>query len=118
MLSPTRFHEAISSCEQHAKNLSRGDLTLFLASLLLFFQDANHRSINPDFQELNNPDITNAIDRFTKNFPNPDFFKISTVTEDAIRAIDRNANPLLVMASFTANIKALLLNSSTLLLTH
>ena len=118
VLSPNRFQEAISSCEQNAKNLSRGDLTLFLASLLLFFQDANHHSINPDFQELNNPDIANAIDRFTKNFPNPDFFQISTVTEDAIRAIDRNANPLLVMASFTANIKALLLNSSTQLLTR
>ncbi|MEI7934289.1 MAG: DNA polymerase III subunit delta' [Chlorobiaceae bacterium] len=114
VLSPGRFHEAISACEQNAKNLSRSDLTLFLASLLLFFQDTNHRTINPDFQELNNPDITSAIDRFTKNFPNPDFFKVSTVTEDAIRAIDRNANPLLVMASFTVNIKALLLNSSTL----
>ena len=118
VLTPSRFHEAVSSCEQNAKNLSRGDLTLFLASLLLFFQDANHRSIKPDFQELNNPDITNAIDRFTKNFPKPDFFQISTVTEDAIRAIDRNANPLLVMASFTANIKALLLNNSSQFLTR
>ncbi len=118
VLTPGRFHDAIISCEQNAKTLSRGDLTLFLASLLLFFQDTNHRSINPDFQELNNPDITKAIDRFAKNFPNPDFFQISTVTEDAIRAIDRNANPLLVMASFTANIKALLLNSSTQLLTR
>ncbi|MFZ4524501.1 MAG: ATP-binding protein [Chlorobium sp.] len=118
VLTPSRFHDAINSCEQNAKNLSRGDLTLFLASLLLFFQDANHLSINPHFQELNNPDIADAIERFTRNFPNPDFFRISTVTEDAIRAIDRNANPLLVMASFTANIKALLLNGSIQVLTR
>ncbi len=108
LLTPSRFHEAITSCEQNAKNLSRSDLTLFLAALLLFFQDANHRRINPDFQELNNPDISDAIDRFAKNFPNPDFFQISTITEEAIRAIERNASPLLVMTSFTSEIKGLL----------
>ncbi|MGB7511155.1 MAG: DNA polymerase III subunit delta' [Pelodictyon phaeoclathratiforme] len=111
VLTPSRFHEAISSCEQSAKNLSRSDLTLFLAALLLFFQDANHRRINPDFQELNNPDISEAINRFAKNFPNPDYFQISTITEEAIRAIERNASPLLVMASFTAEIKGLLQKS-------
>jgi len=108
VLTPSAFHNAIISCEHNAKNLSRGDLTLFLAALLLFFQDANHRQINPDFQELNNPDISDAVNRFAKNFPNTDFFQISTITEDAIRAIERNANPLLVMASFTAQIKSLL----------
>jgi DNA polymerase III subunit delta' len=111
VLTPSRFHEAITSCEQNAKNLSRGDLTLFLDALLLFFQDANHRRINPDFQELNNPDISEAINRFAKNFPDTDFFQISTIAEEAIRAIDRNASPLLVMASFTAKIKGLLLRS-------
>ncbi len=109
VLTPNAFHKAIISCEQNAKNLSRANLTLFLAALLLFFQDANHRRINPAFQELNNPDISDAVDRFAKNFPNTDFFQISTITEDAIRAIERNANPLLVMASFTAEIKSLLL---------
>ena len=108
LLTPSRFHEAITSCEQTATHLSRSDLTLFLAALLLFFQDANHRRINPDFQELNNPDISDAIDRFAKNFPNPDFFQISTITEEAIRAIERNASPLLVMTSFTSEIKGLL----------
>lgn len=108
VLTPSRFHEAISSCEQNAKNLSRGNLTLFLAALLLFFQDANHRRINPDFQELNNPDISDAVNRFAKNFPNTDYFQLSTITEEAIRAIERNASPLLVMASFTAEIKGLL----------
>ena len=112
VLTPSRFHEAITSCEQNAKTLSRGDLTLFLAALLLFFQDANHRRINPEFQELNNPDISDAINRFAKNFPNPDFFQISTITEEAIRAIERNASPLLVMASFTAEIKGLLLRKA------
>ncbi len=111
ILTPSRFHEAITSCEQNAKSLSRGDLTLFLAALLLFFQDANHRRIDPDFQELNNPDISDAINRFAKNFPNPDFFQISTITEAAIRAIERNASPLLVMASYTAEIKGLLQRS-------
>lgn len=109
LLTPGRFHEAITSCEQHAKNLSRSDLTLFLAALLLFFQDANHRRINPDFQELNNPDISDAVNRFAKNFPKTDFFQISTIAEDAIRSIERNANPLLVMAAFTAEIRKLLL---------
>jgi len=108
VLTPSRFHEAITACEQNAKNLSRSDLTLYLAALLLFFQDVNHRRINPDFQGVNNPDIIGAIDRFVKNFPNPDFFQISTITEDAIRSIERNASSLLVMASFTVNIKALL----------
>jgi len=112
VLTPSRFHEAIISCEQHAKTLSRGDLVLFLAALLLFFQDANHRRINADFQELNNPDISDAVNRFAKNFPNPDFFRISTLTEEAIRAIERNASPLLVMASFTAEIKGLLLRKA------
>jgi DNA polymerase-3 subunit delta' len=111
VLTPSRFHEAITACEQIAKNLSRSELSLFLAALLLFFQDVNHRRIKPDFQELNNPDISDAIDRFVKNFPNPDFFQISTITEEAIRAIERNASPLLVMASFTADIKALLQRS-------
>ncbi|TLU81657.1 MAG: DNA polymerase III subunit delta' [Chlorobium sp.] len=108
VLTTNNFHKAIISCEQISKNLSRSDLTLFLAALLLFFQDANHRQINPDFQELNNPDITDSIDRFARNFKNTDYFRISTITEDAIRAIERNANPLLVFASFTANIKSLL----------
>ncbi len=108
VLSPNRFHEAISSCEQNAKNLTRSNLSLFLVALLLFFQDANHRKINKNFQELNNPDIIDAIDRFIKNFPNPDFFQISTIIEEAIRAIERNANPLLVMSSFTTDIKTLL----------
>ena len=50
VLTPSRFHEAITSCEQNAKTRSRGDLVLFLAALLLFFHDANHRRINPHFQ--------------------------------------------------------------------
>jgi len=109
VLTPNRFHEAITACELKAKNLSRSELTLFFAALLLFFQDVNHRRINPSFKELNNPDIPDAIDRFVKNFHNPDFFQISTITEEAIRSIERNASPILVMAAFTADIKSLLL---------
>jgi len=108
MLTPSRFHEAINACEQHAKNLSRSELTLFLAALLLFFQDANHRQINPDVQELNNPDLNDAVNRFAKNFSHTDFLQISIITENAIRALERNANPLLIMAAFTVEMKALL----------
>jgi DNA polymerase-3 subunit delta' len=107
LLTPSRFHEAIAMCEQNAKNLSRSEQTLFLSSLLLFFQDVNHRLIDPGFPRLNNPDIADSVDRFAKNFARPDFLNISAITEDAIRALERNANPLLVMASFTSGIKPL-----------
>jgi DNA polymerase-3 subunit delta' len=108
LLTPTRFHEAILFAEESARNLSRSELSLFFAALLLFFQDINHRKFLPDFQGLNNPDISDSIDRFAKNFPNADFFSISTLTEEAIRTIERNASPLLVMASYTAEIRRLL----------
>lgn len=108
VLTPNRFHEAIMASEESARNLSRSELTLFLAALLLFFQDINHRKIVPDFEGLNNPDITDSIDRFARNFPHADFFSISTITEEAIRTIERNASPLLVMASYTAEIRRLL----------
>ncbi|ABL64643.1 DNA polymerase III subunit [Chlorobium phaeobacteroides] len=107
-LVPGKLHEAITASEEQVKNLSRTELTLFIGALLLFFQDVNHRRINPSFQGLNNPDIVDSIDRFAKNFPDPDFFRISTIAEEAIRAIERNANPTLVMAAFTAELKGLL----------
>ncbi|NTV98611.1 MAG: DNA polymerase III subunit, partial [Chlorobiaceae bacterium] len=108
LLTPGKLHEALAMCEQNAKNLSRSEHKLFLSSLLLFFQDVNHRQIDPLFRHLNNPDIADAIDRFAKNFAPPDFFQISTVTEEAIRSLERNANPLLVMSSFTSEIRPLL----------
>ncbi|NTW81889.1 MAG: DNA polymerase III subunit delta' [Chlorobiaceae bacterium] len=107
VLTPSRFHEAVISCEQNAKNLTRSELTLFLASLMLFFQDVNHRMINPHFPGLNNPDIIDAIDRFAKNFSKPDFLRISTITEEAIRALERNANPLLVLTSLSSELRPL-----------
>ncbi|EAT59696.1 DNA polymerase III subunit [Chlorobium ferrooxidans] len=108
VLTPNRFHEAIMAAEECARNLTRSELTLFLGALLLFFQDINHRKIVPEFAELNNPDITDSIDRFARNFPHADFFTISTLTEEAIRTIERNASPLLVMASYTSEIRRLL----------
>ncbi|NTU97544.1 MAG: DNA polymerase III subunit delta' [Chlorobiaceae bacterium] len=107
LLTPGKFHEALAMCEQNAKTLNRSELTLYLASLLLFFQDVNHRRIDPQFRLLNNPDIADAIDRFAKNFAPPDFFRISTIAEEAIRSLERNANPLLVMSSFTSEISPL-----------
>ncbi len=111
LLMPGKFHEALAMCEQHAKNLSRSELTLFLASLLLFFQDVNHRLIDPRFRILNNPDITESVDRFAKNFATPDFLRISTITEDAIRSLERNANPLLVMTAFTTGLRPLFIRA-------
>ncbi|MGB0130941.1 ATP-binding protein [Chlorobium sp.] len=108
VLTPKRFHEALTACENHAKNFSKPEVVLFLGSLLLFFQDVNHRLIVPGFKGLNNPDISPAVDRFTSSFPRTDFFAISTVTEEAIRAIDRNANPLLVLSAWTAEIRTLI----------
>lgn len=107
LLTPGKFHDALALCEQNTKNLSRSELTLFLASLLLFFQDVNHRLIDPRFRILNNPDITDTVDRFAKNFARPDFLRISTITEDAIRSLERNANPLLVMTSYTTELRPL-----------
>ena len=107
-LTPSRFHEALAACEAHAKNLSRTELVLFLGATLLFFQDVNHRQIDPGFLALNNSDIVSSIDRFAGNFPAPDFLSISTVTEDAIRSIERNANPHLVLSAWTAEILNLL----------
>ncbi|MCF8217200.1 MAG: DNA polymerase III subunit delta' [Chlorobium sp.] len=109
MLTPKRFHEALNLSETHAKNLSKKELTLFLGALLLFFQDINHRIIAPGYKPLNNPDIETSIDRFASNFPNPDFLAISTATEEAIRSIDRNAAPLLVLSAWTAEIRKLIL---------
>ncbi len=111
LLMPGKFHEALAMCEQHAKNLSRSELTLFLASLLLFFQDVNHRLIDPRFRILNNPDITESVDRFAKNFATPDFLRISKITEDAIRSLERNANPLLVMTAFTTGLRPLFIRA-------
>ncbi len=108
VLTPSRFHEAIQAAEEHAKNLSRSELTLFIGALLLFFQDVTHRRIDPAFEGLNNPDITDSVDRFAKNFPAADFLLISTAAEEAIRSIERNASPLLVMAGLSAELKGLL----------
>ncbi|MBM3161805.1 MAG: DNA polymerase III subunit delta' [Chlorobi bacterium] len=108
VLTPNRFHEALSACENHAKNLSRTDLALFFGAILLFFQDVNHRLINPGFEALNNSDIADSIDRFARNFPDPDFFGISSLTEEAIRAVERNTNPLLVLSAWTAEIRHLI----------
>ncbi|MEE9904818.1 MAG: DNA polymerase III subunit delta' [Chlorobium sp.] len=108
-LTPNRFHEALAKCETHAKNLSKTELSHFLGALLLFFQDINHRILKPGYQPLNNPDIETAIERFAKNFPNPDFLAISAATEEAIRAIDRNASPLLALSAWTSQIRDLIL---------
>ncbi|KZK74076.1 MAG: DNA polymerase III subunit delta' [Pelodictyon luteolum] len=108
VLAPKRFHEALTASEEHAKNLSRTELVLFIGAILLFLQDTCHRRITPEFRNLNNPDITDAVDRFAKNFPNPDYLGVSTLAEESIRAIERNASPLLVMAAFTAALRPLL----------
>ena len=108
ILTPSRFHEAIATCEEASKNLSRSEQVMFLESLLLFFQDVTRRSIDPSFPELNNPDISVSTDRFVKAFPDRDLHRASTVIEESIRSIERNASPLLVMAAATVELKGIL----------
>jgi DNA polymerase-3 subunit delta' len=108
VLSPQRFHEAIGFCEELSKTVSRPELVMFLSSLLLFFQDVLHRTLDPGFPDLNNPDITASVDRFVKGFPGRDLYRASSLTEEAIRAIQGNASPLLVLAAYTVEIKTLL----------
>ena len=108
ILTPMRFHEAIATCEEVSKNLSRPEQVMFLGSLLLFFQDVSRRSIEPESTELNNPDIAESISRFVRGFPGRDLYRASTVIEEAIRSIERNASPLLVMAAATSELKAIL----------
>jgi DNA polymerase-3 subunit delta' len=108
ILTPARFHEAIAACEEVSKNLSRQDQLMFLSSLLLFFQDVTRRGAAPSCTDLNNPDIAVSIDRFVRGFPSRDLHRASTVIEEAIRSIERNANVLLVMAGLTTELKGIL----------
>ncbi|HWQ26575.1 MAG TPA: DNA polymerase III subunit [Chlorobaculum sp.] len=108
ILTPARFHEAIASCEEVSKNLSRSEQVMFLESLLLFFQDVTRRGIDHFYPELNNPDIAVSTDRFVKAFPGRDLHRASTVIEESIRSIERNASPLLVMAGATVELKGIL----------
>ncbi len=108
LLTPARFHEAIATCEEVSKNLSRPEQILFLGSLLLFFQDVSRRGVSPACQELNNPDIALSVDRFVRGFPSRDLLRASSVIEEAMRSIERNANVLLIMAGLTTELKRIL----------
>ncbi|TCD48731.1 DNA polymerase III subunit delta' [Chlorobium sp. N1] len=108
VLAPKRFHEALTAAEEHARNLSRSELTLFIGAILLFLQDTCHRRLIPDFRNLNNPDIEDAVDRFARNFPNADYLGVSNLAEESIRSIERNASPQLTMAAFTGALRPLL----------
>jgi DNA polymerase-3 subunit delta' len=108
ILVPAKFHEAIGACEELAKSSSRTEQLIFLDSLLLFFQDVTRRAIDPAFPELNNPDIAESTNRFVKAFPNRDLYQASTVIEEAMRSINRNASVLLVMAGLTAELRGIL----------
>lgn len=108
VLAPKRFHEALSAAEEHARSLSRTELTLFIGAILLFLQDSCHRRITPGFPNLNNPDIEEAVDRFARNFPKADYLGVSVLAEETIRSIERNASPQLAMAAFTGALRPLL----------
>ena len=105
LLTPARFHEAIATCEEVSKNLSRPEQLLFLSSLLLFFQDVARRTASPSCPELNNPDIAVSVDRFVRGFPSCDMLRAASVVEEAIRSIERNASVLLVMAGLVSELK-------------
>ncbi len=108
VLSPGRLDEAVSETENIAKNLGRQEIVSLLGALLLFFQDINHRKIDPSWRVLNNPDLVEPVDRFVRNFGDPDFLALSIATEETIRAIQRNGNPLLTLGAFTIRLKRLL----------
>jgi DNA polymerase III subunit delta' len=108
ILVPAKFHEAIGACEELSKSSTRTEQLIFLDSLLLFFQDVTRRAIDTDFPELNNPDIAGNTNRFVKAFPNRDLYRASTVIEEAMRSINRNASVLLVMAGLTAELRGIL----------
>ncbi|MBN1928923.1 MAG: AAA family ATPase [Chlorobiaceae bacterium] len=108
ILVPAKFHEAIGACEELSKSSTRTEQLIFLDSLLLFFQDVTRRAIDTDFPELNNPDIAESTNRFVKAFPNRDLYRASTVIEEAMRSINRNASVLLVMAGLTAELRGIL----------
>jgi DNA polymerase-3 subunit delta' len=112
LLTPARFHEAISTCEEVSKNMSRPEQVLFLGALLLFFQDVSRRGVAASCPELNNPDIALSVDRFVRGFPSSDLLRASSVIEEAIRSIERNANTLLVMAGLTTELKMILAGKS------
>lgn len=108
VLSPNKLAETISVTEELSRSLGKQEIIAFLASLLLFFQDIHHRIIAPDRTLFNNPDLSETIDRFVHNFPNPDFYAISTSTEEAIRCIQRNVNPILTLSVYSIRLKNLL----------
>jgi DNA polymerase-3 subunit delta' len=88
--------------------MTRPEQLMFLGSLLLFFQDVSRRGIDPTCTELNNPDLSMPVDRFVRGFPSCDLLRASTFIESAIRSIERNASPLLVMTGLTAELKGIL----------
>ena len=108
LLTPKRLQEAIRETEEIAKNLSRQEIASMLASLLLFFQDINHRKIDPRWEGLNNPDLESSVIRFVQNFTKPDFYEVSLETETTIRSIMRNANPFLTLSAYAIRIKQLI----------
>lgn len=108
VLSPNKLGEAIAGTEELSRNLGKQEIISLLASLLLFFQDICHRKIDQNWTSFNNPDLGEAIDRFVQNFTDPDFFAISTTTEEAIRSIQRNVNPLLTLTAYSIRLKNLL----------
>ncbi len=111
ILSPGKLAEAVTMMENLSKNHGKQELITLLGSLLLFFQDIRHTTIDPDWQSLNNPDLSETVNRFAQNFPDPDFFSLSTATEEAIRAIQRNVNPMLTLSEYAIRLKRLLSRS-------
>jgi len=108
ILVPAKFHEAIGTCEELAKSSTRTEQLIFLDALLLFFQDVTRRTIDHNIPELNNPDIAENTDRFVNAFPDRDLYRASTIIEEAMRAINRNASVILVMAAMTADLRGIL----------
>ena len=108
VLSPNKLAETVSGAEELSRNLGKQEIIALLGYLLLFFQDIHHRKIDPGWTSFNNPDLVETINRFVRNFPDPDFFALSTATEEAVRSIQRNVNPLLTLSAYSIRLKNLL----------
>ncbi|MDX2127775.1 MAG: DNA polymerase III subunit [Chloroherpetonaceae bacterium] len=79
------------------RDKSRETQTNFLVSLLLVFEDAIRIISGKEKEDILNADQWESMQRFAKNFSGSDFEAASKYTEEAIRAITRNANTLLVL---------------------
>jgi DNA polymerase III subunit delta' len=105
-LSSGKQLELMRKVEDIAKS-SREAQTRVLCAVLNVFHDVARVRAVPDTRIIN-ADVSDAIQRFAKNFERGDFERASKDTEDAIYAIARNANPTLTWTALSLKVSAAL----------